>query len=167
VSGSLKRVLRVRALQEELAWLELEAETARLREFEQSAAQADCEARSSRERWFAMVEGEHGGQVANLHRVAEDAAWAMAVWRRAQAEAQRPAQEARVARARAEFLAGRRARMQLKTLVETEAATERLDRRRQQEVDDWFQSRTKAAATARAAATPGVSAKESASPDQF
>ena len=71
----LSRVLRVRALQEELARMELEAEAARLLEIEQNAAEAASEARSSRERWFAMVEGEHGGQAANLHREHEDAAW--------------------------------------------------------------------------------------------
>src|SRR5271163_3856979 len=91
----LSRVLRVRALQEELAQMELETETAQLREFEQIAAQADCEARSSRERWFAIVEGERGGQEARLHRVAEDAAWERALGRRAQAKARQPGQEAR------------------------------------------------------------------------
>ena len=138
--SSLSRVLRVRALQEELARMELETETARLREFEEIAAQAACEARSSRERWFVMVEGERGGQEASSLRIAEDDAWSMAVGRRAQAEARRPAQEARVERARAEFLAGRRDRKQVESLLAAAADIERLqrDRREQRRVDDWF-----------------------------
>ena len=101
--------------------MELEAQAARLRGLERLVAEAGREARASRERWFAAVKKERGGEETggetdgdadggpvvaspDLARMAEEASWELAAWRRARAEAQRPEQEAEVVRAREEYL---------------------------------------------------------------
>ncbi len=132
--------------------MELEKEMARLRELERLAAEAGREASSSRERWFAVVERETSEDAghrsasqesADSGRMAEESAWGLAVWRQQSAEARRPALQAEVARAREEFLEGRRERMQVESLIEAAELLKRQDgdRREQRRVDDWYQSR--------------------------
>jgi hypothetical protein len=127
--------------------MELEEETARLRALERLAAEAGREASASRERWFVAVEGnkndETNEEITGEERIAEESAWELAVWRRASAEARRPALRAEVARARDEFLEGRRERMQVESLVEAAESVKREegDRREQRRLDDWYQSR--------------------------
>ena len=145
MSSSLQRVLRIRAMQEELARSELEAEAAHLRGIERRAAEATGDALASRERWFAAV--ERGTAVdeaeAELARAAEESVWELAVWRRGRAEGRRPAQQAEVERARAEYFDGRRERMQVESLVEAAKSLERSleERAEQRRLDDWYQSR--------------------------
>ena len=158
--SSLKRVLRIRGMQEEQARMELEAEAARLRGLERLVAEAGCEARASRERWFAAVKEETAGGTGgdagddpvggseDSGRMAEEASWELAVWRRERAGAQRPEQEVRVARSREEYLGGRRERLQVEALVEAAEVVERRegDHRDQRALDDWYRSRLRVAA---------------------
>jgi flagellar biosynthesis chaperone FliJ len=60
-------------------------------------------------------------------------------------EEARPLQEELVARAREEFLARRRERLEVETLVAEAEAILRLHRQRQEQrvLDDWFQSRSR------------------------
>jgi len=57
VASSLKRVLRIRALREDLSRMELEAEAARLRHIDLAATEAASEARTSREQSFRELQG--------------------------------------------------------------------------------------------------------------
>jgi hypothetical protein len=176
----LKRVLRIRALREDLSRMEVEAEAARLREIDLGAAEAARAARASREQAFREMQGrelpgeaaegvsEGTEEVATSEQAGSgsgdgresgnpvngrteegwrraEAAWETAVWRRSGLEQRRPAQQGRVDRAQAVFLADRRDRLQAETLVEEAAARDRADqaRRDQRGLDDWFQSRAK------------------------
>jgi hypothetical protein len=159
MAGSLKRVLRIRALQEERSRVELEAEIGRLRELERAAAAAAREARESRERSFAdlrkaaaigsrIVSAGVDGNIDVAKGPSEqgnwreaELEWGTAVWRQEGHEAKRPEQERTVDRARGEFLDGRRERLQAETLVEQTAARELVEagRREQRALDDWFQ----------------------------
>ncbi len=203
MAGSLRRVLRIRSMQEEIRRLELEAEASALRVLETRVEQAAEDARASRQRWFqsltasaAPAVGEGNDPPANDTAVAEeshayrgDAAlslvssyeiavqrasrdrasarrtsddrwelespdlqteerlmaedgWQLAVWRRSVADARRPAQQAAFEQAREEFLASRRTRLEVETLVQAASVVERRrgDRREQRQLDDWFQS---------------------------
>lgn len=144
MASSLKRLLGIRAMQEDIARTEFAAETARMRRLERLAGEAASEALNSRERWFAAVEHERA-EAAGPDRLAEESAWELAVWRRARVEALQPAQRAEVARAEGEFLDGRRARMQVESLVESAKSLENRDEARaeQRRLDDWHQSRPK------------------------
>lgn len=164
--SSLKRVLRIRALQEESRRMTLEAEAGRLREIESGSVAAAQEARQNRERSFAEMGGRGaesggltGGESADARcesgqapaqsgpgtggnwREAE-AGWEAAVRRRGSFEARRPAQEGSVDRARTEFLEGRRERLQAESLVEAASAERARERGRgeQRGLDEWFQS---------------------------
>jgi flagellar biosynthesis chaperone FliJ len=165
--GALTRLLCIRAIEEERARMELEAEAARLESLDQAVGRAAEEARDSRQRWFALVEpgadgkaggddagtagaggppggrtGEASGETGTARRL-EEALWAAASGERADSEARRPAQQAEVERARAEFLEGRRRRMQIESVVHARAAEAVAEsgRREQRQLDDWFQSR--------------------------
>lgn len=150
--GSLRRLLRVRAMQEELARMELEAQAARLRALERLASEAGVQALGCRERWFLAVERESAGDNVGAdreraggepERLAEEAAWELAASRRGLLEARRPAQASEVEHARAGFLDGRRERMTVESLVEAAANLELLEeqRRVQRGLDDWYQAR--------------------------
>jgi hypothetical protein len=145
MASSLKRLLRIRAMQEAMARSGLEAETARLRALERGAAAAAGEALGSRARWFAAVGREEAGAVMTTapERTAEEWAWELAVWRRGQSEARQPAQRAEVGRAQTVFLDGRRERMQVASLVEAAKDVERINEARaeQRRLDDWYRSR--------------------------
>jgi len=152
MASSLERLLGIRAMQEELARRQAEAERARLRELERLAAEAAGEARASRERWFAAVEREsqresegESAEAASAGRLAEESAWEQAVWRRARLERLGPAQRAELERAQEEYLGLRRERRQVESLVETARNLERAHAARedQRRVDDWFHSRSK------------------------
>jgi hypothetical protein len=161
----LKRVLRIRVLQEERSRMELEAEIARLREIERDAAAAASEARESRERSFAELakleliapaigdaavrEAFEGEQIGDAKGPSEqgswrdaESAWEGAVCRQQGHAAKRPEQQERVERSRAEFLAGRRERLEAETLVEQAESREAAEkaRREQRVLDDWFQA---------------------------
>src|SRR5271165_6040011 len=114
MSSSLRRVLQIRAMQEEQARMELELEAGRLHDLDRAATEAGHEAVFSRERWFAAVERESDGSAGRAgvepERFAAESEWELAAWRRARAVRQRPAQQATMERARAEFLEGRRER---------------------------------------------------------
>jgi hypothetical protein len=146
--------------------MELEAEAERLRAIERGSIAAAGEARGSRERSFVEMAKEGTGTAASPEGVASGKAaegecaagddgragwggwreaetlWEAAVRRRDGFEAMRPAQEGLVERARAEFLAGRRERLQAEALVAAAAAGELLERGRKEQrgLDDWFQS---------------------------
>jgi len=128
--------------------MELELEAGRLHDLNRAATEAGHEAVSSRERWFAAVERESDGSAGRAgvepERFAAESEWELAAWRRARAVRQRPAQQATMERARAEFLEGRRERMQIESLVEAARRAERRrdERGEQRRLDDWHQARS-------------------------
>ncbi len=143
--AALKRLLRVRMLEEELRRAELEAEAARLAGLEQAAEHAaGRSARSRGESFAAIVEaGGEGWGPADDRRLAAEAAWAEAVRGRQRIEALLPGQRLRVERAREQFLAERRDRRRLGILLDAAgaAALEEERRREQRWLDEWFRSR--------------------------
>jgi hypothetical protein len=161
VLDSLKRLLRIRRLQEELGRADLEAEVKRLREIEDGSRVAAREAMASRGRAFEGIESQSakgesgGGEAEEPHsghgcavapgqagrwREAESL-WELAVERRSRFEARRPAQAQRLEVTRTSFQATRRERRQAERLVEAAAAEAALEeaRREQRALDDWFQ----------------------------
>jgi hypothetical protein len=153
VSKSLRRVLRVRELLEERRRIELESAAAELRKLEEESEGEEIRARRGREASFSSIGGAEGGgwQTADDRRLAAEGSWVSAVGRRAELEAGRPECEARVQAAREEFLAGRRERMEVETLLDRTAALRSadLDRREQHRLDDWFQASRRGAAATR------------------
>ena len=100
--GGLRRLLRIRAMQEELARMDMEAEAARLRALEALASEASDQALACRQRWFAAVERESVGAEskagtgleragAEPERLAEEFAGEVAATRSLLIEARRPA----------------------------------------------------------------------------
>jgi flagellar export protein FliJ len=144
---SLGRVLKLRALLEELSQLKLARQNTEVRQLETAAEALRTRARAA-----------HGDR---LRRLAEgDAEWHVEVadeeilagYRtrlRECAESRRPELEA----SRAELLERRLERRQVETLVTEAAASEATDeaRREQKRIDDWFQSRAARAKSGRSA----------------
>lgn len=133
----LRRVLRVRALLEELSKLELERQSGELRRLEKSAEGQRAGSRAARGdalRRLTAGEAEWMLEIAD----AEILAWKSGRLR-SQAESRRPEVEA----ARAAMLERRLERRQVETLVTEAAAAEAVDEGRQEQkrIDDWFQSR--------------------------
>ena len=131
----LRRVLRVRALLEELSKLELERQSGELHRLEKSAAGQRAGSRAARGdalRRLAAGEAEWMLEIAD----AEILAWKSGRLR-SQAESRRPEVEA----ARAEMLERRLERRQVETLVTEAASAEAVEenRREQKRIDDWFQ----------------------------
>ncbi|AXC09519.1 hypothetical protein ACPOL_0134 [Acidisarcina polymorpha] len=149
---ALKRVLRVRALEEEQCRLELDEAATSLRLLEQASIQAKLDGRESRERSFKNLEEADGRQEeisagcsSQLGRLIEEACWLRSTEQRRLLEAKRVGLELQRAMVEERFLVRRRERMQVETLVKSALAIERAqqDRDQQRHLDDWFQSRPK------------------------
>lgn len=131
----LRRLLKLRALMEELSQLELERRHGEVRRLEAAAERGRAEARTTRRDALRRLEAgdpEWGMDFADADLLAWKSGNLLAL-----AEARRPEVEA----ARAEFLERRLERRQVETLVEEAAAAEAIEdgRREQKSVDDWFQ----------------------------
>jgi flagellar biosynthesis chaperone FliJ len=138
VSASLKRLLRVRTLEEEMSRQTLEAAMAELRRLEAAIEAAAASQRAGRRRIASSASnGELADRLAGIEqqRSAEAQGKVLEPWR------QEAAEEAEVRR---EDLLTRRVEMrQAETLVkeaEARAAAE-ADRRAQLTLDDWFGAR--------------------------
>jgi hypothetical protein len=137
----LDRLLRIRQLLENLSHLELERNTAEVRQLEEGAERQRRLALTARSGALALLEtGSQEGTPAWLMGVsdADILRWKRArLW--AHAAARRPAMEA----ARRELLEKRLERRQAETLAAAAAAArdKKQRRREQNQVDDWFQSR--------------------------
>jgi hypothetical protein len=146
MSGALGRVLRVRALLEDVRRMELEAEAARLDAIERGVEEAAGEARRGREAAFACVDeaAGDGWRSEDDRRLGEEAGWEWARRRRDRLARLRPGQLERVELAREEFLAGRRDRRRVETLLDGASAAARAEegRREQRRLDEWFLSRS-------------------------
>lgn len=135
----LERLLRIRQLLEQLAHLELQRNTTEIAHLERAA---------ERERRLAVA--ARSNALAQLEAGDAQSAWLLAAadaemlrWKRARlgnlAAARRPALEA----ARREMLARRLERRQAETMVSAEESAQEKQRQRREQnfVDDWFQSR--------------------------
>lgn len=138
---NLERVLRIRALFEELSQLELETRTAELRQLESAA---------ERQRRLSLAARLEAHQLLPAAGNAKAEAWLTGIADaellakksnrlNAAAQKKKPVAEA----AREVFLARRLERRQAETLVTAAAEAENKEqlRRDQKQVDDWFQSR--------------------------
>jgi hypothetical protein len=153
VSSALRRLLRVRDLEQEQYKLALDSALGELRRLERALAASRAQERQGRERVAASTRsGELIDRIAGL-------AESEAARRRAKAIALRiPAAEAEAARRRHEFLAKRVEHRQAETLISETEAQDGVQtvRREQQSLDDWFGARAhrRDAAEPRAADQP-------------
>jgi phage protein D len=143
VSRALRRLLRIRDLEEEQARLALESAAADLRRLEQARTGASERNRRGR----LLVQSSAGtGELPDRLAGLEESRAAVRV---AQALAPRIARASDRAEAlREEFLAARVERRQAETLIEEAEARDALDaeRRAQMALDDWFRNRQHRAA---------------------
>ncbi|MGB9031612.1 MAG: hypothetical protein WCC27_15935 [Acidobacteriaceae bacterium] len=136
----LDRVLRIRALLEDLSRLEFEKKLAGLRFLETAAQQQRQLARSLRSDALQMLE---------VDQSARRESWAMRIadaeildWKEARFEALAEEAQGVVREAREELLARRLQRRQVEVLLSADARAEKKGqvRREQNRTDDWFQS---------------------------
>jgi predicted metalloprotease len=138
VSRSLRRLLRIRELEEEQSRLALEAASGDLHNLQHAqAATVERDRRGRRLVQASAMSGEFQDRLAGLEetRAADRLAVVLAP-RIAIAEQE-------VARLREDFLSRRVERRQAETLIEEAEARDALDadRRTQQSLDDWFRNR--------------------------
>ncbi len=138
VSRGLRRLLRVRELEEEQRRLALEAAMARLRELEDALNRAGVRGRSGRELVTASV---HTGEIAD--RLAGLEELRVAAWQTETLAARVSDAADEVAELRASYLATRVERRQAEVLIEETEARDAVEatRRGQQDLDDWHRSR--------------------------
>jgi len=139
VSRAMRRVLRVRQMEEEMSQGELEEAVGSLRRLEAALDRAGKREREGRRQVTASAgTGEVIARVAGIEEM-------RAGRRHKEALQPRIAEtEREVAARRAEFLARRTERRQVETLIQKKEAEDRLEdgRRAQRELDDWFLTRT-------------------------
>jgi len=139
---SLRRLLQVRELVEDLAQLEWEAKSAQMRALEESARREGRMARAIQRNAVEDLTAEKAGRREDWRLNMADAG--IAGWKEARlgvlAEAARPA----VDRAREDLLVRRQERRQVEILSAAAAHAEekREIRHDQNRTDDWFQSRS-------------------------
>lgn len=137
VSRALRRLLRIRDLEEEQGWLALESALGELRHLENALAAAiERERRGRRLAAASAYSGELIDRLAGLEET-------RAAGRRSAALAPRIADaELDVAALRQEFLARRVERRQAETLIQETEARDAVEdgRRGQQALDDWFRN---------------------------
>jgi hypothetical protein len=138
VSRALRRLLRIRELEEEQARVALESALSDLHRLEQAQASALAQDRRGRRLLESSVRsGEIGDRQAGLAEIESGGRRARTI-----APMLTDAQQ-EVGGLRAEFLAQRVERRQAETLIEEAEARDALDgeRRSQQGLDDWFRNR--------------------------
>ncbi len=138
VSRALRRLLRVRALEEEQARLELEAAMGDLRRLEYARAAATERDRRGRRLIEASAEtGEAADRLAGIEETRAAERFTQALMPRI------AGREQDVASLREEYLERRVERRQAATLIEEDEARDGRDRdrRSQQALDDWFRNR--------------------------
>ena len=138
VSRAMRRLMQVRALEEELRQAALESAVGDLRRMELALVASEERERNGRQQVTASVRtGELVDRIAGLEET-------RAALRHGAALKPRIAEaELEVARRRQEFLAKRIERRQVETLIQKTEAEDAVDagRRAQRELDDWFLSR--------------------------
>jgi hypothetical protein len=141
VKQSLQRILRIRALLENLAHLEWEKKAGEARQLETSAAGFAKKARAVRLDALERLQGRDSDGTPSWMLSLADAD--MLAWQRAKLAQLAAVQKPAIQTARAEFLARRLDRRQVETLLESaaQAAAKEQKRREQKQVDDWYQSR--------------------------
>lgn len=138
VSRVLRRLLRIRQLEEDQGRRALEAAAGDLRRLEQAQAATHRHDRQGRRLVEASVEtGELTDRLAGLEEQHAADRWQQSLIPRIQTA------EAGVAGLRAEYLARRVERRQVETLAEESKARAEFEagRRNQQGIDDWFRNR--------------------------
>jgi flagellar export protein FliJ len=137
-SRAMRRLMQVRALDEELRQAALESAVGDLRRMELALVASEERERNGRQQVTASVRtGELVDRIAGLEET-------RAALRHGAALKPRIAEaELEVARRRQEFLAKRIERRQVETLIQKTEAEDAVDagRRAQRELDDWFLSR--------------------------
>jgi flagellar export protein FliJ len=137
-SRAMRRLMQVRALEEELRQAALESAVGDLRRMELALVASEERERNGRQQVTASVRtGELVDRIAGLEET-------RAALRHGAALKPRIAEaELEVARRRQEFLAKRIERRQVETLIQKTEAEDAVDagRRAQRELDDWFLSR--------------------------
>ena len=134
MSLPLKRLLRIRALEQEIKRTALESESRRLRMIEEAADAARQVSARSRRAFVACLE-----EPIAEHAIGE-AAWEIAKNREERLEAIRQHQARRFEAAKQAYLDCSREELKVKTLLHAWDTTRRLEeeRRVQRELDDWF-----------------------------
>ena len=138
---SLQRILRIRALLENLSHLEWEKKAAGARQIEAIAAGQGQMARAARVNALERLQEENGDGTASWLLSLADAD--LLAWQRARLMRLVAARQPAIQAARAEFLAKRLDRRQVEILLENaaRAAAKEEKRREQKQADDWYQSR--------------------------
>ncbi|MDE3188541.1 MAG: hypothetical protein KGM96_13585 [Acidobacteriota bacterium] len=139
VSPALRRLLRIRELEEEQSRLALESAVGELSSLEQALTETAGRDRQGRQLVsFSAQSGELPDRLAGL----EESRAALRLG--AALEERRNAAEQEAERLRQSFLIRRVERLQAETLIETREATDAIEakRRGQQALDDWHRSRS-------------------------
>jgi flagellar export protein FliJ len=137
VSPALKRLLRIRELEEELSKSALESAVAEREHFRRKLAMAVESNRSGRRLWGESV---HAGDCESRHAAVEE--MRLAAQLTGLASAKLVAAEKELNRRRENYLATRTVRRQAETIIdEAEQRDAQVAlRRNQQELDEWFRS---------------------------
>jgi hypothetical protein len=142
VSRALKRLLRIRELEEEQSHLALESALCELRELEKALHGSAERGRLGRQLIAAGIEtGELADRLAGLAEAC--AAARAAEW----LAGRRPAAEREVEEQREEFLVSKTERRQAETLIDAVQMRDAIEAERkvQQRLDDWHRTRRKQA----------------------
>jgi hypothetical protein len=135
---ALRRLLRIRELEEEHCRVAMESALAELHRLEHALAANQDRDRRGR----ALLQASaHTGELQDRLAAIEESKAAMRV--AAVLESRRPRAEQQLGQLREQYLAKRVERRQVETLIEEAAAREALDtgRRTQMGLDDWFRNR--------------------------
>jgi hypothetical protein len=147
--NSLTRILRLRALLEEVSRVKLENLAQQVARIERARERERDLASAGRREAFSLIaetgvgiasRGGRSGKPAQEERILAEVTVEIAAWRERQMEPLAKAAARRVEAASEEFFLRRKERRQLETLLQDRAALRRIerDRRDQRTLDDWF-----------------------------
>lgn len=138
---TLGRLLHVRALLEDISWLDFERETADMRSLEMAAARQRQSAFRARADALLMLGKSESGYVEWHMRIADAE---ILSWREAKLDGLAEAKQPAVSKAREELLTRRLERRQVEALLSAAESAEKKEqvRREQNRTDDWFQGRS-------------------------
>ncbi len=135
MSGSLRRILRVRKLIEELSGVDLAAQAHHLRQLENKAAGWEDEARESRLQTYLAIRESDPESLALAAAGGE-----LAAWHARQLHGYLLGAEVELERLRSQYVARRTERHQVEIVLEAQQAAflEDQERRLQLSLDEWF-----------------------------
>lgn len=132
---SLTRVLRLRALLEDVSRIELEAQLQELTRIEGALAESEKAGTAMRQRIFLGIAQGQNGDRAEIGLLSEWIAWERRLY-----EKKRRSKAVTVDASKAEYLERRKEHGQIRSVIEARMSAAAIEsrRREQRELDDWF-----------------------------